>query len=178
MHLCPPACCRRIIKETGRLLLAFLLGAATTVAGTVLAMKLFPLGTWLGQEGWKIASALCARHIGGAVNYMAVSDALRIDKSIFGAGEAPGGAAFGRCLSLHVAACHCPCQLTLWLMLSAAGLAADDLILTLYFTSIYTLAKTIPPDPDVQAQMDATPGGHTSTTGKVADWCQAWKQAP
>lgn len=27
-----------------------------------------------------------------------------------------------------------------------AGLAADDLILTLYFTTIYTLAKSIPPD--------------------------------
>jgi len=33
------------------------------------AMVLFPLKA-LGEEGWKIAAALTARHIGGAVNYM------------------------------------------------------------------------------------------------------------
>lgn len=32
-------------------------------------MVLFPLKA-LGEEGWKIAAALTARHIGGAVNYM------------------------------------------------------------------------------------------------------------
>jgi hypothetical protein len=32
-------------------------------------MALFPLRA-LGEEGWKIAAALTARHIGGAVNYM------------------------------------------------------------------------------------------------------------
>ena len=48
----------------------------------------------------------------GAVNYMAVTEALDVTPSVFG-----------------------------------AGLAADDLILTLYFTTIYALAKAIPPDP-------------------------------
>ena len=100
----------RILRETGRLLLAFLLGSACTLAGSLLAMALFPLGS-LGADGWKIAAALTARHIGGAVNYMAVSEALEISPSIFG-----------------------------------AGLAADDLILTLYFTTLYTLAKAIPPE--------------------------------
>jgi hypothetical protein len=33
-----------------------------------------------------------------------------------------------------------------------AGLAADDLILTLYFITIYSLAKHIPPDPPAQQQ--------------------------
>jgi hypothetical protein len=32
-------------------------------------MVLFPLKA-LEEEGWKIAAALTARHIGGAVNYM------------------------------------------------------------------------------------------------------------
>jgi hypothetical protein len=50
-------------SETGRLLLAFLLGAACTAAGSVLAMALFPLAP-LGEEGWRIAAALTARHIG------------------------------------------------------------------------------------------------------------------
>lgn len=42
-----------------------------TVVGTAAAAALVPLG--LGSDGWKIASALAARHIGGAVNYVAVS---------------------------------------------------------------------------------------------------------
>jgi uncharacterized membrane protein len=100
----------RIVRETGRLLVAFLLGSACTLAGSVLAMALFPLSS-LGTDGWKIAAALTARHIGGAVNYMAVSEALEISPSTFG-----------------------------------AGLAADDLILTLYFTTLYSLAKAIPPE--------------------------------
>ena len=50
-------------RETGRLLLAFLLGSACTAVGAILAMALFPL-TPLGEEGWRIAAALTARHIG------------------------------------------------------------------------------------------------------------------
>lgn len=42
---------------------------AACPAGSVLAMALFPL-TPLGPDGWKIAAALTARHIGGAVNYV------------------------------------------------------------------------------------------------------------
>lgn len=56
----------------------------------------------------QVASALTARHIGGAVNYMAVSETLDITPSTFG-----------------------------------AGLAADDLILTLYFVAIYYLARCV-----------------------------------
>jgi hypothetical protein len=59
----------RILREAGPLLAAFLLGTATTAAASVAAMALCPL-TALGEEGWKIAAALMARHIGGAVNYM------------------------------------------------------------------------------------------------------------
>lgn len=114
---------RRILSETGRLLGAFLLGSAATVAGSAVAMMAFPLGRYLGDEGWKVASALTARHIGGAVNYMAVSETLSISPSTFG-----------------------------------AGLAADDLILTLYFVAIYTLAKAVPPDAG-QAAADAAAGG-------------------
>ena len=213
-HLSPLPLPRRIRGETGRLLPAFLLGATTTVIGSAAAYMMMPLGRFIGEDGWKIASALTvcgeegavcdgvwrmgplfvvggeiremgwlllggwaglrvlvrrgaagqlvsctalwclhlycsrcpfrpegpkqticcsspawtpphadlpphplpppmqARHIGGAVNYMAVTDALAVSPSVFGAGR-----------------------------------AADDLILTLYFTTIYTLAKSIPPDP-------------------------------
>ncbi|GLI59685.1 hypothetical protein VaNZ11_001627 [Volvox africanus] len=111
---------RHILAGTGRLLVAFLLGSAATLGGSLAAMAVFPLGKFLGEEGWKVASALTARHIGGAVNYMAVSEALSISPSTFG-----------------------------------AGLAADDLILTLYFVSIYYLARNIPPD----GELGSTSGG-------------------
>jgi uncharacterized membrane protein len=52
-----------------------------------MAYILLPLGRFLQEDGWKIASALTARHIGGAVNYMAVSEALGVSPSVFGAGR-------------------------------------------------------------------------------------------
>ena len=55
--------CRRVVRETGRLLGAFALGATSTLAGSFLAFKLLPLRA-LGDDGWKVAAALTARHIG------------------------------------------------------------------------------------------------------------------
>jgi uncharacterized membrane protein len=79
---------RRILRDTGRLLAAFLLGAFCTAAGTLLAAAVLPLGGALGEGGWRVAAALLARHIGGAVNYVAVSGALEVPPSLFGAGLA------------------------------------------------------------------------------------------
>eukprot|EP00897_Mesotaenium_endlicherianum_P000759 jgi/Mesen1/10684/ME000009S10475 len=110
---------RRVVKDTGRLLQAFLLGAAGTVAGTLVAFKLLPLRS-LGSDGWKIAAALMSRHIGGAVNYVAVSEALATSSSVV-----------------------------------LAGLAADNLICAIYFTSLFALASGIPPD--AKAEPDAPP---------------------
>uniref|UniRef100_A0A7N2LH43 Uncharacterized protein n=1 Tax=Quercus lobata TaxID=97700 RepID=A0A7N2LH43_QUELO len=59
---------RRFIKSTGTLLLAFLLGS--------------------GQDSWKIAAALMGRHIGRAVNYVAISEALCVSPSVLAAGLA------------------------------------------------------------------------------------------
>ncbi|GLC33754.1 hypothetical protein PLESTB_000112100 [Pleodorina starrii] len=129
---------RRILSQTGRLLVAFLLGSAATLAGSLAAMAVFPLGRFLGEEGWKVASALTARHIGGAVNYMAVSEALSLSPSTFG-----------------------------------AGLAADDLILTLYFVAIYALARNIPPD---QAAVAA--GGAAAAGGEEGGAGAGGGQAP
>ena len=58
----PPASCRRVFKETGKLLTAFVLGAAATVVGTVVAFKLVPLTALGASDSWKIAAALAARH--------------------------------------------------------------------------------------------------------------------
>ncbi|KAL3699668.1 hypothetical protein R1sor_017690 [Riccia sorocarpa] len=102
---------RRVIKDTGRLLLAFILGSVATIAGTWVALLVVPLKKSLGADGWKIAAALMSRHIGGAVNYVAVTEALGTTPSIV-----------------------------------AAGLAADNLICAIYFTTLFSLAANIPPD--------------------------------
>lgn len=78
---------RRVISDTGRLLIAFVLGSCATVAGTVTAMKFIPLIS-LGSDGWKVAAALAARHIGGAVNYVGVAETLGISSSAQAAGLA------------------------------------------------------------------------------------------
>ncbi len=95
---------RRVVRDTGRLLGAFALGAAGTVVGTCVALAAFPMAS-LGENAWKMAAALCSRHIGGAVNYVAVCEYLGITPSLV-----------------------------------AAGLAADNLICALYFTSLFALA--------------------------------------
>lgn len=58
----------------GRLLPIFLAGSVATVLSTLAAIAVVPLSA-LGDNGWKVAAALCARHIGGAVNYVAVTTA-------------------------------------------------------------------------------------------------------
>ncbi|KAG6576704.1 hypothetical protein SDJN03_24278, partial [Cucurbita argyrosperma subsp. sororia] len=78
---------RNVIKSTGTLLLAFLLGSVATTIGTVVAYFLVPMQS-LGQDSWKIAAALMGRHIGGAVNYVAISDALGVSSSVLAAGLA------------------------------------------------------------------------------------------
>ncbi|KAG0498041.1 hypothetical protein HPP92_002732 [Vanilla planifolia] len=79
----------RIVHSTGFMLLAFLVGSAATVIGTIVAYLLVPMKS-LGQDSWKIAAALMASYIGGcmAVNYVAVSEALGLSPSVFAAGIA------------------------------------------------------------------------------------------
>lgn len=118
---------RRVIKSTGTLLLAFLLGAVATTVGTAVAYVLVPMRS-LGQDSWKIAAALMGRHIGGAVNYVAISEALGVSPSVL-----------------------------------AAGLAADNVICAVYFTTLFALASKIPPEDskstdDVAMDVDSEPG--------------------
>ena len=67
-------------RRAGRLLPVFLAGAAATVLATFAAITLCPLSS-LGENGWKLAAALCARHIGGAINFVAVSVATGADQA-------------------------------------------------------------------------------------------------
>lgn len=49
-----------------------------------------------------------------------------------------------------------------------AGLAADDLILTLYFVTLYSLAAAIPPEPQGQDQDGSSGSSAASTAGSGA----------
>ncbi|XP_024518808.1 uncharacterized protein LOC9650706 [Selaginella moellendorffii] len=111
---------KRVLTSTGRLLLVFLLGSVATIIGTLVAMKLVPL-TGLGTDGWKIAAALMSRHIGGAVNYVAVSEALGASPSVV-----------------------------------ASGLAADNLICAVYFTTLFALASSIAAEEKTESSSAAT----------------------
>ena len=44
-----------MLRDTGRLLVIFLLGSVGTVIGTLVAIKLLPLDS-LGADGWKVTS--------------------------------------------------------------------------------------------------------------------------
>ena len=51
--------------------------------------------------------------------------------------------------------------------LQAAGLAADNLMCALYFTTLFSLAKGIPPDAQAEAQADAdVPAADSALPGK------------
>ncbi|XP_059451510.1 uncharacterized protein LOC132182315 isoform X1 [Corylus avellana] len=78
---------RSVIRSTGTLLLAFLLGSVATIVGTVVAFLVVPMRS-LGQDNWKIAAALMGSYIGGSVNYIAISEALGVSPSVLAAGVA------------------------------------------------------------------------------------------
>ncbi len=66
---------KRIFRETGPTLIAFLAGAAGTVAGAALGFMLIDVG----PETNKAVGVLAATYIGGSFNFVAVSQALQFD---------------------------------------------------------------------------------------------------
>jgi len=96
---------KRVIKHSGTLFMCFILGSLGTILGTILGVFIVPLN--LGSDGWKVASALAARHIGGAVNFVSVSETLGISADVV-----------------------------------VASLAADNLIVAIYFGFLFYLAKS------------------------------------
>ena len=54
---------RRVFKDTGRLLAAFLIGSAATVVGTLIAFKALPLLD-MGADGWKVYHAALNTQMG------------------------------------------------------------------------------------------------------------------
>ncbi len=92
---------RRILRESGATLIAFVIGAAGTVIGAVVAYYIVPLG----EHGWQLAAIFSATYIGGSMNYMGTAEAV--------------GLRSGDLLT--------------------AGVAADNLMMTLYFLLLFIL---------------------------------------
>jgi len=68
---------RRILSESGRVLLAFSIGAAGTIAGALLGFALLPLG----EHGADLVGVFSATYIGGSMNFAAVAQATGFDQS-------------------------------------------------------------------------------------------------
>jgi len=98
---------KRVINDTGTLLAAFCVGAFATVLATIVAFPIVPLTNMGPDVGWRVACALAARHIGGAINFVAVAETLNI-----------GGDAV------------------------AAAIAADNVVVALYFAFLFSIAKS------------------------------------
>ncbi|MEM1168746.1 MAG: DUF819 family protein [Cyanobacteria bacterium P01_H01_bin.35] len=93
----------QIIRESGRVLIAYFLGTLGTVLGTIIAYYLIPVG----ELGWKLASVFSATYIGGSVNFFATAQIIELNLD---SGD-----------------------------LLAAGTAADNLVMTLFFLVLFAL---------------------------------------
>lgn len=92
---------RKVWKDTGKLLPAFGVGAFATLIGTVVAILLLP------HIPATVATALCARHIGGAINFVAVAETVGLEGSLV-----------------------------------SAAIAADNMVVALYFAILFGLGKS------------------------------------
>jgi uncharacterized membrane protein len=92
---------RRILREAGPTLGAFVVGGVGTILGTIIAFNLIPLG----PQGWQLAGVFSATYIGGSMNYAGAAEALG-----FRSGD-----------------------------LLTAGVAADNLVMALYFLVLFAL---------------------------------------
>lgn len=100
---------KRVIADTGSVLAAFGVGAVATVVGTLGAFGALgqQMAASLGAAtAWKVAAALAARHIGGAINFVAVAETLSIPGTVV-----------------------------------SAAIAADNVVVALYFAMLFALAK-------------------------------------
>lgn len=65
---------KRIFKEAGPTLIAFVFGGIGTAIGTVIAYVLIPLG----ENGWKLAAIFSSTYIGGSMNYVAAAEVVQL----------------------------------------------------------------------------------------------------
>jgi len=132
---------KRVINDTGTLLAAFCVGAFATVLATLVAFPLIPLTNIGPDMGWRVACALAARHIGGAINFVAVAETLNI-----------GGDAV------------------------AAAIAADNVVVALYFAFLFSIAK--PGEDDAPATAENTDEVKDETIGTISELAVEDEKSP
>ena len=78
---------RRVAAASGKLFPAFLLGTVATTVGAIIG-KAAVLGGLCANnsDGAKLAAALCAKNIGGGLNYVAVCETLQVNPIAAAAG--------------------------------------------------------------------------------------------
>ncbi|KAF8379562.1 hypothetical protein HHK36_029002 [Tetracentron sinense] len=148
---------RRVVQSTGTLLLAFLLGSVATTVGTIVAYLMVPMRS-LGQDSWKIASALMGRHIGGG--YCALSMLFDVEQTLQIQSLSSDGPLLSDGAVNYVAISE---ALGVSPSILVAGLAADNVICAIYFTSLFALASKIPPEDSASTSdevmaMESKPG--------------------
>lgn len=82
---------KKIFRETGVMLKAFVLGTVGTMLGSLLGFLLMGgsmRNIGIDGDSWKIASALCAKNVGGGLNFFAVADAVKLSPSALATGLA------------------------------------------------------------------------------------------
>jgi len=70
---------RRIFKESGKVMIIFILASIATIAGAVVGFFIFDLG----PIGAKVAGVYSGGYIGGAVNFLAVSQVVEMNADEF-----------------------------------------------------------------------------------------------
>ena len=70
---------RRIFRESGKVIITFFVATAATVTGAVIGFFLFDLG----DVGAKVAGAYTGGYVGGAVNFLAVSQVVEMTETEF-----------------------------------------------------------------------------------------------
>lgn len=70
---------RKIFKESGRVIITFFIASAATVAGAIIGFFLFDLG----EIGPKVAGTYTGGYVGGAVNFLAVSQVVGMTENEF-----------------------------------------------------------------------------------------------
>eukprot|EP00980_Cylindrotheca_fusiformis_P002147 scaffold481_cov208-Cylindrotheca_fusiformis.AAC.13 len=122
---------KRVINDTGTLLAAFFVGAVATIVGTIVAFPIIPLKSLGPDMGWRVACALAARHIGGAINFVAVAETLKVH---------------GTAVS--------------------AAIAADNVVVALYFAFLFSISKA--GEPDEPKDKGYTAQGDNATISELA----------
>ena len=137
---------KRVINDTGTLLAAFCVGAFATVLATIVAFPIIPLKNIGSDVGWRVACALAARHIGGAINFVAVAETLNIGgdavaaASTYGLNDIQICGVFIGYLLLYMFVYTQLIVFDYFLLLPTV--AADNVVVALYFAFLFSISKS------------------------------------